>query len=383
MRVGVIYDFGVNKGGGDFVMLNILEALIKAYDTTLITSKLSGFYEAEEFFDKKINRIGIHEIKKQSLFRHPYTIAQMARDVKEGSYDLFVLSDDIPKCLANKRVLSYIHYPHVARLKFGGYMMRKYVKTFKGRVEWWLHKKFFRLFYPVERISDKWLLVVNSMVTMEDTMKIFKLGGERLVLLNPPVSSAFINALYKNSHITKEDLIVSIGWFEPVKGLVDVVKALALLEDEYRPNLRLIGFAGDETYLKELIKTAEILGVKNKVDIFLNARRDVLINSLLRAKVIINSALREHFGISIVEGMAAECIPIVRKGFNGPWMEVLQEGKHGLGFETVEELAFNIKKAVRTYDDFDTHKIALRALEFDEKHFRDRFLEIVKHFLNQ
>jgi hypothetical protein len=28
MKVAMIYDFSVNKGGGDFVMLNILEAYV-------------------------------------------------------------------------------------------------------------------------------------------------------------------------------------------------------------------------------------------------------------------------------------------------------------------------------------------------------------------
>jgi hypothetical protein len=30
MKIAMIYDFGVNLGGGDFVMLNILEALCNA-----------------------------------------------------------------------------------------------------------------------------------------------------------------------------------------------------------------------------------------------------------------------------------------------------------------------------------------------------------------
>lgn len=384
MQVGVIYDFGVSKGGGDFVMLNILETLAREHDVTLITSNLPGLYEAEKFFGKKINlnRINVYEIKNRFI-PHPYRVAYMAKKVREKGYDFFVLSDDIPKFLANKRVLSYVHYLHATRIKFGEHVMRKYMKTLRGKIKWLLHKKLFRFFYPTEQISERWFLVVNSRITMEDAMRTLKIRSERVALLHPPVASAFINNLYKNSRVVKEDLVVSIGWFEPVKGHVDLLRALALIKKEHRPNLRIIGFRGDEIYLKKIINIVKTLGIEDKVEILLDAKRDIVVESLLKAKAIVHPAPREHFGIAVVEGMAAYCIPIVRKGFNGPWLEILQEGTYGLGFETVEELAFNIENAVRNYENFNLDKIALRALEFDEKHFRDKFLEIVRYFLNQ
>jgi hypothetical protein len=43
MRVAMIYDFGVNRGGGDFVMLNILEVLCNAgHEVSLLTSHPKG-----------------------------------------------------------------------------------------------------------------------------------------------------------------------------------------------------------------------------------------------------------------------------------------------------------------------------------------------------
>lgn len=380
----MISDFGVNKGGGDFVFLNILETLSKKYDVTLITSTPSGFYETSNLFNKEISGVNVLKVKPKPFLHHPYTIAYMAKKVaKKDSYDLFILPDDVPSCLIDRKVLCYIHYPHAARLKFKDHLIRKYKKTLSGKIEWRIHQTIFPFFYPVQKISDKWLLVVNSMVTMEHTIKTFNLNPERVILLNPPVASASIKMIKENSHLQKEDLVVCIGWFEPLKGISDAVRALSLIKDEYRPRLRLIGFKGDDTYLNELIKSIDILGVKDKVELFLDAERDTLLHSLLKAKVIVHSAPHEHFGIAVVEGMAAGCIPIVRKGFNGPWMEILREGRYGFGFDTVEELAFTIEKTVRSYGDFDTEKITLRALESDEKHFRDKFLEIVDHFLNQ
>jgi glycosyltransferase involved in cell wall biosynthesis len=384
MRVGVLHDFCVNKGGGDFVILNALGALNETYDVTLITSKPSGFYEASKFFDSEIGNVKIRQVRVSRFFFHPYSIAQMAKKVaKENSYDLFIVSDDVPKCFSNSKVVCYVHYPHAARLKFGEHVVSKYRRSIKGRIQWWAHARIFPSYYPTEQISDKWLLVANSRVTMEHALKTFNLEPIMITSLSPPVASASINMLRKKSHVQKEDLAVCIGWFEPLKGFSDVVNALSLIEDKDRPRLRLIGFEGDKTYLRELIKSIEILGVRSRVELLLNAERNTVVNSILKAKVIVHPAAREHFGIAVVEGMAAGCIPIVRKGFNGPWMEILQEGKYGLGFERVEELALVMEDAFRNYEDFDRDRIVHRALEFDQQNFRDKFLETVERFLGR
>jgi glycosyltransferase involved in cell wall biosynthesis len=48
----------------------------------------------------------------------------------------------------------------------------------------------------------------------------------------------------------------------------------------------------------------------------------------------------DHFGISIIEAMAAGCAPIVHKS-GGPWLDILdqQQGKTGFSYSTVEEAA--------------------------------------------
>jgi glycosyltransferase involved in cell wall biosynthesis len=384
MKIGILYDFSIKKGGGDFVMLNILEALQDMYDITLITSKPKGFYEACNNFDKVVDKFKLYmyEIKVPLFLRHPYTIVYMAKKVSnESNYDLFILSDDVPACLSNRRVISYFHFPHVARLRFGEHIMRKYTKTLRGRIEWWVHKRLFKKFYPTRQVSDRWLFIANSIFTKEYIAKSFNIDSKRIILLNPPVASASINALWRESSVQKEDLVVCIGWFEPVKGFDDVVNALSLMKN--KPRLRLIGFVGDKIYLERLVSLVKSLGLEDVVSFFLSSRRDFLINSLLKAKVIVHPAPREHFGIAVLEGMAAGCIPIVRVGFNGPWMEILQEGKYGLGFKTTKELAFAMERAVKMYEDFDINKIISRALVFDESRFRSKFSEIVNQFLSQ
>jgi cellulose synthase/poly-beta-1,6-N-acetylglucosamine synthase-like glycosyltransferase len=76
MRIAVIYDFVANLGGGDFVMLNILEALHDVgYKVTLLTSYPEGLQFSARFFGKTIPNVNIYSVKVPRFLKHPYSIA--------------------------------------------------------------------------------------------------------------------------------------------------------------------------------------------------------------------------------------------------------------------------------------------------------------------
>jgi glycosyltransferase involved in cell wall biosynthesis len=382
MNIGVIYDFGINKGGGDFVMLNILEALNNTeHSLTLLTSRRQGFHESAKLFHKEAEPVNAHNVRTPAFLRHPYTIAFVARKVAKENYDLFVLSDDVPKCLSNKKVVCYVHYSHVARLKFKEYVTQRHEKRLKGRIAWWIHRMLFSRFYSTQQVSERWFFVANSAIVKGHTSETLRLDPKRIKLLHPPVPSASIHSLFEANNVKKEDLIVCLGRFERDKRMEDLIHALALLSGKAGIKVSLIGFMHDKAYVERLKKTIVGLGLESRVELILNAEREAVIERLLRAKALVHLAPREPFGIAVVEGMAAGCIPIVRKGVNGPWLEIIERGKYGIGFETIEELASAMQKAVGDYHSFDVAKIASRALEFSEKEFRHRFLTIFAAFL--
>jgi glycosyltransferase involved in cell wall biosynthesis len=381
MRVAMIYDFGVNRGGGDFVMLNILDALCDAgYKVSLLTSYAKGLRESAEFFDKPVPNVDICHVKVPSYLRHPYTIAYIARKVAEvgsSTYDAYLVSDDIPKCIAKQKGVCYMHYPHAARFKFKEYVATKYKTTMRGRLAWRIHKNLFPRFYLVDRKPEKWLLVANSIVTRQHAAETFYVDVEDVVLLNPPVASRAINEMWKNDSSEKENLVVCVGRFEPEKRFTEVLHALARLKKKVDVRLSLIGFTCDEKHIFKMIRT---LGLEENVEFLVNAERRTLIDRLLRAKAIVHPTTHEPFGIAVVEGMAAGCIPIIRRGLNGPWMEITQKGAYGLGFNSVDELGNMLMKAIMRYDDFDINAVTSKALEFDETVFKEKFLKMLKGF---
>jgi len=374
MKVAMIYDFGVNKGGGDFVTLNILRALNDiGCELTLVTSNPSGLREVIELFDfnEGLPETNIKYIKVPKFLKHPYSIAYMARKVKGEKYDLYVFSDDVPKCMKDEKVICYLHYPHIARIKHPEFVAEKYKKSISGRAMFLLHKFLFPRFFEAKDVS-KWLLLANSSLTYSHVLD--ALSTSRIVLLYPPVNAKRIASLSKSSQ--KEDLVIAIGRFEPERRYEDLIYALKKIKATCRALI--IGYSYDDEYVGRLRKMIKDMNLMGKVELVLNADRKYVLSSLTKAKVIVHTAIREPFGIAVVEGMAAGCIPVVRQGFNGPWVDITQSGKYGVGFKSLDELTSIIEDVLRDYERYKVmYNVIDRALYFDVSNFQARFSHIV------
>ena len=390
MDVAVVYNFTEHPGGGDYVALNTLIALKETgCDVILATSKPSNLEEVAKYYDEQVPDVKIVKINVPKYLRHPYTIAFMAkRLVNEMNLNnvLFVVFDDIPKILKNHNVLCYVHYPHCCRIRRPEYADPRYREKIKYRVLWHIHSLMFPRFfvYSKEDVGDRHVPLVNSTLTYTHLKE--DLGVDKIDKLYPPVDSQRIVYKYANKH--KENLIVSIGRIERNKRFEDILQALAIIKRSC-PTINevkciIMGFKHDAEYLSKLKKTIASLRLNDIVKIHLNAPRHQIFENLAKANIYIHSAPYEHFGISVVEAMAAGVIPVVKKGFNGPWIDILDQGKYGLGYETPENLAHTIAKILE-YNEQHLASLRKRAIEratqFDKAVFRQSLLRIInKHF---
>lgn len=380
MRIGVVYDF--RQRGGDYVMLNMIKALSgDGHNLDLISRDVSKYKEALQSFgfDYSLGGLEYVNINPPSILPHPYSVAYIAKRVEKG-YDLLLLSDDIPKNLSTD-VISYIHYPHAARIRLDSLVENKYKNSESGKMKWFIHKHIFPKFFYVDGVPSNITLLANSTLTKRDTVRV--LDPDNLSLVYPPVKSSKIHNMVRKRSITKENIATFIGKFQPEKNIEDIIKTAKILSDEPDLKFKLLGFLDNEKYFRSLVSKIRGLGIEGSVELYPNADRETCIEFLSKSKFYIHPTPSEPFGISVVEGMAAGCLPIVKKGFNGPWVDILNRGEYGHGYEDPQNLAGKLKEIINGRVHCKRSKVVNRALKFDESNFKDNFLEVIESFLKK
>ena len=147
--------------------------------------------------------------------------------------------------------------------------------------------------------TQKKLVLANSNFTAEMLRKNL---GIRPKVIYPPVYTKRLH-----SAAVKERLIVTVGLFSPWKNLELIPEVASKIDAHF---VIIGGLFDKDTYSRvlDLIKEKQ---VDDKVTIFTNAPLDVKLEFLQKAKVYFHTQPWEDFGISIIEGMAANCIPVV------------------------------------------------------------------------
>jgi len=290
----------------------------------------------------------------------------------------------------NFKILEYIHFPFHALKILKGETPREYIETFKqytadARI---YHEKYEKGLWKL--YFKTWLKIHNKIarenpfeaadVVMANSHYIAKLikilwNGEAKVL-HPPVKVNDFKSRTNKGFDERNNAIVMIGRISPEKRIEDVIDAIAITET--KPVLRVIGgmIPSALYYKSRLMRRSLEKGVR--IEFYINVSRQDLINIATSSKLFVHATKGEHFGIAVVEGMAAGCPVIVHKS-GGPYEDITNYGEYGLLYENLSELAENIDKLMtsaklwRIY-----HEKALsRSLLFNEDSFKEGLVKIM------
>ncbi len=89
--------------------------------------------------------------------------------------------------------------------------------------------------------------------------------------------------------------------------------------------------------LQNLRQYAKALGIADKVEFVVNCDFDELCKRLSSASIGIHTMKDEHFGIAVVEMMAAGLVAVAHRS-GGPKTDIISEGETGFLAESAEEV---------------------------------------------
>ncbi|THV05614.1 mannosyltransferase [Dendrothele bispora CBS 962.96] len=160
------------------------------------------------------------------------------------------------------------------------------------------------------------------------TKEVNAAGQREARIVYPPVEP---KEMVKFSLEDREKVILSLAQFRPEKDHPTQLRAFAELLKTHPETgnnavkLVLIGGcrnAEDEARVEALKKLARELDIENKVEFILNAPYSDMLRWLSRASIGLSTMIDEHFGINVVEFMAAGLIPVAHES-GGPLKDII------------------------------------------------------------
>jgi glycosyltransferase involved in cell wall biosynthesis len=182
------------------------------------------------------------------------------------------------------------------------------------------------------RITDIWLKIIDRKSAL----------SANIVLANSDFSGTMINNAYeikaKTNYlgvdtktftpllgVKKKYEIISVGRLDPIKGHDFIIKSLGMVEEDIRPNLRIICDSQDSSYRDELIKLSKAHRV---ICSFQQATGDLMPKIYNSALLTVYAPIREPLGLVPLESMACG-VPTVAVG-EGGINETVKHGETGV-----------------------------------------------------
>jgi len=237
-------------------------------------------------------------------------------------------------------------------------------------IYWDLYMALQRLVSVDENFAD--VICANSRFTAQVVKTVW---DREATVIYPPVS---VNDFYSLPPSEKEQVAVHLGRISAEKRIEETIIAIARCETDTK--LVVIGglIPANISYLLRLKKLVKDLSLEGRIEFHTNAPFKFVRDTLARAKILMSAIHFEHFGISVCEGLASGCVPIVHRS-GGP-LEIIDNGRYGFFYTTPTEASKFIDKLVCDTNLFSKMSTAAveRARLFDEGVFRKRMMEIVE-----
>jgi len=352
MKIGIIHGYVGGGGGTEKTLYGIINALEKTkHNVTLYT-----------FSKPKISSNKI-KIKSSLPISIPsFGLYQRAMESKliskAKNEDILIQTSGglgIPT-VPNQKIIIYCHSDFSNELensstKYKG-IWSLYYKSYYNMI-----KKF------IENIGDSRIHLISNSKYVHDSIKL-KFGKDSEIVY-PPVN------LQEFSPKNKEDRIVTVGRFSEEKNLEFGINVMKEIDCEY-------GIIGN-TKTKSNILYYERLESKikkenlKKINLLKNISRNELVDIVNKSKVYFHCS-RETFGISVIESIAAGCMPIVPD--NSAHKETVPFGELRYNENDSTDAKNKLERAINGEFDSMIEPLQDSIKKFSKEKFRQSFLLI-------
>ncbi|XP_058463028.1 GDP-Man:Man(3)GlcNAc(2)-PP-Dol alpha-1,2-mannosyltransferase isoform X1 [Malaya genurostris] len=298
----------------------------------------------------------------------------------------------------------YTHYPTIStdmlrrvQNQMSSYNNRGYVA--KNPFATWIKIVYYRIFSKIYGIVGRCAdtIMVNSSWTENHIISLWDVPY-KTHRVYPPCEVSHLRKLQSLASAHEKIIILSVGQFRPEKDHPLQLQAMyelrtLLNKDEAlwnRLRLMIVGSCRDEEdreRVKNMQDFAKHLSLENSVEFLVNVPYQELIQCYQIATIGLHAMWNEHFGISVVDGMAAGLIMVANRS-GGPLMDIIEtsEGSQN-GYLAID--AYDYARCIATilYNSREQNsriRDAARASvgRFSEKEFESGFLRAISPIMD-
>jgi len=228
-----------------------------------------------------------------------------------------------------------------------------------------------RFYFATSRLVNKAffkprILLTNSLFSKQKIAQIF---GRDAEVVYPPIDLNTYKKLL-NCEESRRNVVAVVSRFSIERQLDRIPEIATSVEGRFfvmGPTTR-----ASTKLIYGLKKQIRRMGLEEKIVLCPNISHKEKLRILSRSKVFLNPARGEHFGMAIVEAMAAGCIPVVPDS-GGPKEFVPRRWR----YKDTEEAADKIRQAFDLWSRAEAEKISKITDRFDEVHYQRRVLDII------
>nr|XP_012154203.1 PREDICTED: GDP-Man:Man(3)GlcNAc(2)-PP-Dol alpha-1,2-mannosyltransferase isoform X2 [Megachile rotundata] len=420
--VGFFHPYCNSGGGGERVLWAAVNAIQNRYPNVHIviyTGDLDAHPDqilsnTEKVFNYKIKPkiefVYLHRRKWIEATMYPY-FTILGQSLGSIWLDIYIdtmgyaFTYPLFRYIGGCRVATYTHYPTISTdmLK---HVYRRVISHTNNRVvarnpflsaAKLAYYKLFGLIYGwVGRRAE--IIMVNSSWTEEHINTIWKCPLKTHKIY-PPCDVKHLTSLplFNDDEKSYSIRIISVAQFRPEKNHPLMLRAMyelrSIVKEEVWEKVRLILIGScrnseDETRVKDMQDLSKHFALEENVEFKLNVPYSELISEFQKATIGLHTMWNEHFGISVVECMAAGLI-VVAHASGGPRADIIvtQPGsQNGFLATEAEEYAKIMAHIINMHpDERKAIRMVARASvnRFSDEIFEREFLRTIEPFFRQ